>query len=124
MNAPNTATPSQLFHAYIFDLDGTIYLGDALLPTAGETITRLRELGQRTVFLSNNPTHTRLRTNRPIRSTAISIWSSAVAKQQRTKPSPPGPKALPGTQATFSSFNNWTANSFELSPVDRIDGNA
>jgi NagD protein len=59
MNAPITATPSQLFHAYIFDLDGTIYLGDALLPTAGETITRLRELGQRTVFLSNNPTHTR-----------------------------------------------------------------
>ncbi|GAB4535954.1 MAG: HAD-IIA family hydrolase [Anaerolineales bacterium] len=47
------------YPAYIFDLDGTVYLGDALLPTAGETITRLRASGARTVFLSNNPTHSR-----------------------------------------------------------------
>lgn len=51
--------PTHLYDAYIFDLDGTIYLGEALLPTAAETITRLRQLGRRTVFLSNNPTHTR-----------------------------------------------------------------
>lgn len=51
--------PDRLYDAYIFDLDGTCYLGDALLPSAGETIGRLRELGKRTVFLSNNPTHTR-----------------------------------------------------------------
>ncbi len=51
--------PAALYEAYIFDLDGTVYLGDALLPTAGETITALRRLGKRTVFLSNNPTHTR-----------------------------------------------------------------
>lgn len=47
------------YPAYIFDLDGTVYLGDALLPTAGETIIHLRERGARTVFLSNNPTHSR-----------------------------------------------------------------
>jgi len=52
-------TPTRLYDAYIFDLDGTVYLGDKLLPTAGETITRLREMGKRTVFLSNNPTRTR-----------------------------------------------------------------
>jgi NagD protein len=51
--------PTTLYDAYIFDLDGTVYLGDALLPTAGDAITRLRELGKRTVFLSNNPTRTR-----------------------------------------------------------------
>jgi NagD protein len=51
--------PDCLFSAYIFDLDGTVYLGDALLPTAGETIQQLRRLGKRTVFLSNNPTKTR-----------------------------------------------------------------
>ncbi|MFN8473124.1 MAG: HAD-IIA family hydrolase [Anaerolineae bacterium] len=50
--------PSVLYDAYIFDLDGTVYLGNALLPTAGKTITTLREMGRRTVFLSNNPTHT------------------------------------------------------------------
>jgi phosphoglycolate/pyridoxal phosphate phosphatase family enzyme len=49
----------KLYDGYIFDLDGTVYLGDALLPGAGETITALRGLGFRTVFLSNNPTHTR-----------------------------------------------------------------
>ncbi len=47
------------YSAYIFDLDGTVFLGDALLPTAGETIGQLRRLGKRTVFLSNNPTKTR-----------------------------------------------------------------
>jgi NagD protein len=52
-----TARPGRLFSGYVLDLDGTVYLGDALLPTAGETITRLRKLGCRTVFLSNNPTH-------------------------------------------------------------------
>lgn len=51
--------PERLYEAYIFDLDGTCYLGETLLPSAEETITRLRELGKRTVFLSNNPTHTR-----------------------------------------------------------------
>jgi NagD protein len=52
-------TPNHLYRGYILDLDGTVYLGESLLPTAGETIARLRELGCRTVFLSNNPTHTR-----------------------------------------------------------------
>ena len=53
------ATPDQLYDAYIFDLDGTVYLGEKLLPTAGETIGRLRQMGKRTLFLSNNPTSTR-----------------------------------------------------------------
>lgn len=51
--------PSQLYDAYIFDLDGTVYLGDKLLPDASETIKYLRRANKRTVFLSNNPTHTR-----------------------------------------------------------------
>lgn len=55
----NTKKPSTFYEAYIFDLDGTIYLGEVLLPTVEETITRLREQSRRTVFLSNNPTHTR-----------------------------------------------------------------
>jgi NagD protein len=51
--------PERLFDAYIFDLDGTVFLGDALLPDAGETLHYLRAQGKETVFLSNNPTHTR-----------------------------------------------------------------
>lgn len=47
--------PDRLFDAYLFDLDGTVTLGDALLPAAGETIARLRALGRPVLFLSNNP---------------------------------------------------------------------
>jgi NagD protein len=49
----------KLYDGYIFDLDGTVYLGDGLLPGAAETILYFRSQGRRTVFLSNNPTHTR-----------------------------------------------------------------
>jgi NagD protein len=48
-----------MYSAYLFDLDGTIYLGDAVLPGAAETIAALRAAGRRTIFLSNNPTRTR-----------------------------------------------------------------
>jgi HAD superfamily hydrolase (TIGR01450 family) len=49
-------TPDTLYDGYIFDLDGTIYLGDHLLPGARELVMRLRALDRRVVFLSNNPT--------------------------------------------------------------------
>jgi len=48
-----------MYSAYLFDLDGTIYLGNALLPGAQRTIAELRAAGRRTIFLSNNPTRTR-----------------------------------------------------------------
>jgi HAD superfamily hydrolase (TIGR01450 family) len=43
---------------YIFDLDGTIYLGDKLLLGAARTISGLRQRGKVVRFLSNNPTRT------------------------------------------------------------------
>jgi NagD protein len=55
----NLPTPKRFFSGYIFDLDGTVYLGEALLPKAGETLAALRARGLRTIFISNNPTHTR-----------------------------------------------------------------
>ena len=51
--------PKRLYKAYIFDLDGTVYLGEKLLPSAKDTITNLQSAGCRTVFLSNNPTRNR-----------------------------------------------------------------
>lgn len=50
------SVPDRVYDGYIFDLDGTIYLGRELLPGARELVLRLRELGKRVVFLSNNPT--------------------------------------------------------------------
>ena len=60
MSSSLLSHPSSFYDAYIFDLDGTVYLGDALLPNAHRAITTIRNAGKRTVFLSNNPTHTRL----------------------------------------------------------------
>lgn len=53
---PVATAPNQLYGAYIFDIDGTISLGDVALPTVPETIASLRALGRRTLFLSNNTT--------------------------------------------------------------------
>jgi len=55
-SAGEPCLPGRLFEGYIFDLDGTIYLGDELLPGVGRLIPKLRELGKRVIFLSNNAT--------------------------------------------------------------------
>jgi arabinose operon protein AraL len=44
---------------WLFDLDGTVYLGEALLPGAAATIAALRAAGRRVAFLSNKPLFTR-----------------------------------------------------------------
>jgi arabinose operon protein AraL len=44
---------------FIFDLDGTVYLGERLLPGAARAIAALRQAGRRLCFLSNKPTASR-----------------------------------------------------------------
>lgn len=43
------------YRGYVFDLDGTLYLDDELLPGAAETVTALRASGARLAFLTNKP---------------------------------------------------------------------
>lgn len=80
-SAPATAgaalvrAPDRLFEGYVFDLDGTLYLGDALLPGAARLIAALRALGGRVVFVSNNPTKTPERYAEKL--TALGIPTSA-----------------------------------------------
>jgi len=40
---------------FVFDLDGTVYLGEAVLPGAVEGIAELRRRGKRALFVSNKP---------------------------------------------------------------------
>jgi len=47
--------PTRRFGGYVFDLDGTLYLGDQLLPGAAETVASIREAGGRVAFLTNKP---------------------------------------------------------------------
>ena len=42
---------------FIFDLDGTVYLGDRIFPEAVDFIERLRESGRRVLFFTNNASH-------------------------------------------------------------------
>jgi len=48
--------PDRLYAGYVFDLDGTIYLGSELLPGAARLVQALRDMGRKVVFVSNNPT--------------------------------------------------------------------
>ncbi|CAM3368233.1 MULTISPECIES: HAD-IIA family hydrolase [Brevibacillus] len=48
-----------LFDAYFFDLDGTIFLGDRLLPDVEETLATLRKNQKKVMFLTNTTVQTR-----------------------------------------------------------------
>ena len=43
------------YQGYLLDLDGTVYLGEQLVPGAGRAIAALRDRGARVLFLSNKP---------------------------------------------------------------------
>ena len=53
---PDFALPQR---GWLFDLDGTVYRGDVLIPGADTTIAALRAAGRRVAFLSNKPLQTR-----------------------------------------------------------------
>jgi len=48
-----------MFKGFIFDLDGTVYRGEQLIPGADGVIRLLRENKKKVVFLSNKPLETR-----------------------------------------------------------------
>lgn len=50
------ATARRWNSAYVFDLDGTVYLGDQMLPSVAESIQRLHDRGVPVRYLSNTPT--------------------------------------------------------------------
>jgi HAD superfamily hydrolase (TIGR01450 family) len=49
--------PDRFFGGYVFDLDGTVYLGEELLPEAKETLAALKERSS-VVYLTNKPLET------------------------------------------------------------------
>ncbi len=54
-----TVSPRFPHRGWLFDLDGTVYRGEALIPGADVTIAALRAAGRRVAFLSNKPLQTR-----------------------------------------------------------------
>ena len=49
--------PGRTYPGYVFDLDGTVYLGAAALPGAVDTLARIRDAGGGVCFVTNNPLH-------------------------------------------------------------------
>ena len=47
------------YRGWLFDLDGTVYVGARLVPGAAETIAALRAAGREVAFLTNKPLETR-----------------------------------------------------------------
>lgn len=43
------------YRGFVLDLDGTVYLGEELLPGSRETIAALRDSGARVLYLTNKP---------------------------------------------------------------------
>ena len=56
MSGAPARRPDRLYPAYVLDLDGTIYLGDELLPGARRLVETVRARGAAVRFVSNNPT--------------------------------------------------------------------
>ena len=46
------------YNTFIFDLDGTVYRGENIIPNADKTINHLKELGKQILFISNKTTGT------------------------------------------------------------------
>ncbi|MBZ0199874.1 MAG: HAD-IIA family hydrolase [Ignavibacteriaceae bacterium] len=44
------------YNAFIFDLDGTLYVGERIIPDADKTINYLRSMGKQLLFVSNKTT--------------------------------------------------------------------
>lgn len=42
------------YRAFIIDLDGCVYVGDRLIPRSDEAVERLREMGVKILYLTNN----------------------------------------------------------------------
>ena len=51
MNKQETIRSMKLF---LFDLDGTLYLGDQLYPFTTRLLRRIREIGGRSLYMTNN----------------------------------------------------------------------
>lgn len=66
------------FEAYCFDLDGTIYLGNEILPGAKETLKTLRMNEKKILFITNSPTQTREDCRRRLESMGIDVCQDEI----------------------------------------------
>src|SRR5918998_3877635 len=69
---------AERFDAFLFDLDGVVYLGDELLPGSEEALARLREAGKEVRFLTNDPRPTRAQVRRRLAGMGVGVDAEEV----------------------------------------------
>lgn len=95
---------------FLLDLDGTVYLDETPIGRAAETLSRLRSLGKKLVFLTNNSSKTAAEYREKL--TRIGLWgegdfvyTSGMATADYLKRTSPAAKVfLLGTEALKAEF--------------------
>jgi len=117
---PDFALPQR---GWLFDLDGTVYRGDVLIPGADTTIAALRAAGRRVAFLSNKPLQTRgdyadklTRLGIPTQADDV-VNSSLVLARHLTRLDPRAPVFVIGEAPLIAEL---AAHGFEVRPDHRV----
>jgi len=102
---------------FLFDLDGTVYLGDKLLPGAKDLLTYLNQVGRPYYFLTNNSSRSRVDYSTKLAKYGLEmpvekIFSSGMATAIYLKKQKPGARVyLVGTPSLEEEFQDY---GFEL----------
>jgi arabinose operon protein AraL len=117
---PDFALPQR---GWLFDLDGTVYRGEVLIPGADTTIAALRAAGRRVAFLSNKPLQTRgdyadklTRLGIPTQADDV-VNSSLVLARHLTRLDPRAPVFVIGEAPLIAEL---AAHGFEVRPDHRV----
>lgn len=107
---------------FLFDMDGTVYLGDHLLPGAKEIIAYLEHSGIRYYFLTNNSSRSRLDYVKKLADFGLhvpleKIFSSGEATAAYLQKQHPGARVyLVGTPSLEGEFTEFGINLVETEP--------
>lgn len=114
---------------FIFDLDGTVYRDDRVLPGARETIDALRARGHRVLYASNNSTRTRADYLRklegmglPVEHDGLATTAYATGLYLRDLPEPPRSLLVLGAPALAAEIvaAGLDARSDGAPPIDAV----
>lgn len=100
----------QKTRAFLFDLDGTLYLGGTPIGDSVNTLKRLRAANKRVVFLTNNSSKTQAQYREKLARVGLYepgdvVYTSGMAAIARLKGEYPGKKVyLLGTEAVRAEF--------------------
>jgi NagD protein len=111
------------YRGWLFDLDGTLYVGERLVPGAAEAIRAVRAAGRRLCFLSNKPLDTRAAyadklTRLGVPASADEVVNSSLVLAQHLRGLDPGaPVFVIGEPPMIAEME---AHGFEVRPDERV----